>query len=212
MVVNRVSDFACGAITGVVLWNLVQFMLLARRHRSKPIAAAARTTVAEEMKVAQREGGTLDASKSDWVSVVSSPLDMQSLIARVASPKAGAIVTFSGVTRNNFNGREVVRLEYEGFESMAEREMAKVCREMREKWDIIKVAMVHRTGVCPVQEASVIIAVSSAHRRDALEAAHFGIDRIKATAPIWKKEFYADANNPSAWKENKEWHDERKRR
>ena len=91
-----------------------------------------------------------------------------------------------------------------------EREMAKICRELREKWpDVTKIAMAHRTGLCPVQEASVIIAVSSPHRKDALEAAHFAIDTLKATVPIWKKEFYAAAGGEGAWKENKEWHKQR---
>ena len=81
----------------------------------------------------------------DWVRVVTTPLTAAPLIARVASPKAGAIVTFSGVTRDNFEGQEVVRLEYEGFAPMAEREMAKICAEARRRWpDLTRVAMAHR--------------------------------------------------------------------
>lgn len=70
---------------------------------------------------------------------------------------------------------------------MAEREMSKIINQMRERWALERVSIAHRTGVCPVGEASVIIAVSSAHRKEALEAAHFAIDTLKATVPIWKK-------------------------
>jgi molybdopterin synthase catalytic subunit len=70
---------------------------------------------------------------------------------------------------------------------MAEREMSKIVKQMRDQWELERVSIAHRTGVCPVGEASVIIAVSSAHRKEALEAAHFAIDTLKATVPIWKK-------------------------
>jgi molybdopterin synthase catalytic subunit len=70
---------------------------------------------------------------------------------------------------------------------MAEREMLKIINQMRKRWVLERVAIAHRTGVCPVGEASVIIAVSSAHRKQAIEAAHFAIDTLKATVPIWKK-------------------------
>ena len=187
---ERWGSFAAGAVCAIMALRLSDAWRQRQRERRR-----------------DQDGGDHEA---DWVSVVSEPLTAETLIARVASPKAGAIVTFSGVTRDNFDGREVVRLEYEGFAPMAEREMAKICRELREKWpDVTKIAMAHRTGLCPVQEASVIIAVSSPHRKDALEAAHFAIDTLKATVPIWKKEFYAAAGGEGAWKENKEWHKQR---
>jgi molybdopterin synthase catalytic subunit len=100
----------------------------------------------------------------------------------------------------------VVRLEYEGFVPMAEREMLKICKQIRSQWDVERIAIIHRTGVCSVGEASVLIAVSSAHRKEALEAAHFAIDTLKATVPIWKKEFYK--GEEKVWKENKEWHEQ----
>jgi len=74
---------------------------------------------------------------------------------------------------------------------------------MRSKWPVKNIAIYHRLGVVPVKEASVIIAVSSAHRLQAIEACHFGIDELKAKVPIWKKEVYEDG---STWKENKECH------
>ena len=81
------------------------------------------------------------------------------------------------------------------------KELQALCARMRQRWDVRKVAIAHRTGVVPVGEASVVIAVSSAHRREALEATQFGIEELKATVPIWKKEVYEDG---SAWKANKE--------
>ena len=191
---NISLSFACGAVAALVALKLQESW---RRRR------------AVDDKEGEKDGG-------DWVRVVTTPLTAAPLIARVASPKAGAIVTFSGVTRDNFEGQEVVRLEYEGFAPMAEREMAKICAEARRRWpDLTRVAMAHRLGVCPVQEASVIIAVSSPHRKDALEAAHFAIDRLKATVPVWKKEFYGGGRGgreePGKWKENKEWHTDRQR-
>mmetsp|Transcript_27524 Transcript_27524/g.61491 ORF Transcript_27524/g.61491 Transcript_27524/m.61491 type:complete len:184 (+) Transcript_27524:136-687(+) len=144
----------------------------------------------------------------DFVMVTDEKLHTEDIEALVASPKAGAIVSFGGVTRDNFEGKQVVKLEYEGFGPMAEREMLKICHQIRGKWAVERIAIVHRTGLCPVGEASVIIAVSSAHRREAIEATHFAIDTLKATVPIWKKEFYDGES--AAWKENMEWRDSRK--
>merc|ERR1712117_649651 len=85
---------------------------------------------------------------------------------------------------------------------MAEKELQKLCERVRERWDVEKIAIFHRTGVVPLGEASVVIAISSAHRKESLEAVHFAIDDLKATVPIWKKEVYTDGTN--SWKENKE--------
>ena len=85
---------------------------------------------------------------------------------------------------------------------MAEREMLAICQRMRERWPLRHVAIAHRIGVVPIGEASVEIAVSSAHRREALEAVQFAIDDLKAHVPIWKKEIYE--GDAAAWKENAE--------
>ena len=86
---------------------------------------------------------------------------------------------------------------------MAEREMQSICSKIRERWAVRHIAMSHRTGLVPIGEASIEIAVSSAHRREALEAVHWAIDELKARVPIWKKEVYED--EPAAWKQNAEW-------
>uniref|UniRef100_A0A7S2D574 Molybdopterin synthase catalytic subunit n=2 Tax=Octactis speculum TaxID=3111310 RepID=A0A7S2D574_9STRA len=88
---------------------------------------------------------------------------------------------------------------------MAEKEMESICKQIRERWEVEHIAMEHRLGICPIQEASVLIAVSSAHRKEALEAAQYAIDTLKSSVPIWKKEFYETDDSSAVWKENKEW-------
>jgi molybdopterin synthase catalytic subunit len=118
------------------------------------------------------------------------PIVLDELLAAVADPKAGAVVVFIGMTRDNNEGRDVERLEYEAYAGMAESELAKIAQEARERWAIARLAVVHRTGVVPIGMASVVIAVSAAHRGDAFAAARFTIDRLKEVVPIWKKEFF----------------------
>jgi len=139
----------------------------------------------------------------DYVAISSNPISLNELTSFVSSPEAGAISSFAGVTRNNFEGKEVLRLEYEAYLPMAEKEMQKICTQIREKWQVLKIAIVHRIGVVPVGDSSIIIVVSSAHRRESLEAVHFAIDEVKAKVPIWKKEYYTDSTE-GVWKENKE--------
>ena len=93
-------------------------------------------------------------------------------------------------------------MEYEAYTPMALKQMRKMCSEMRARWPVRKVVMLHRLGLCPVGEASVIIAVSAEHRAEAIKAAEWGIDNLKATVPIWKKERYQDG--AASWKENAE--------
>ncbi|KAF6020057.1 MOCS2 [Bugula neritina] len=125
-------------------------------------------------------------------------------IEAVVLPSCGAISTFIGTTRDNFNDKKVIRLEYECYNSMALKELEKICLQMRNKFeDLGRVCIVHRLGLVPVCEASVFIAVSSPHRAAAIAAAEFCINQVKATVPIWKKEIYEDAT--SEWKENKEF-------
>ncbi|XP_010214065.1 PREDICTED: molybdopterin synthase catalytic subunit-like, partial [Tinamus guttatus] len=105
-----------------------------------------------------------------------------------------------GTTRNNFEGKKVIRLEYEAYTSMAETEIKKICRDVRQKWPSVQhIAVHHRLG--NNFGASVIIAVSSPHRAESLEAVRYCINTLKASVPIWKKEIYEDEYS---WKENKE--------
>lgn len=122
--------------------------------------------------------------------ITQSPINMQELTDFVADPAAGAMATFVGMTRNTNDGRRVIRLEYECYPGMAEKEMRKIAAEVLTRWPIRKVAMIHRLGQVDIGEASVAIAVSSGHRHAAFEACHFAINQLKEIVPIWKKELY----------------------
>ncbi len=117
-------------------------------------------------------------------------IDTSMLLAAVGAPSAGAVTLFIGTTRDHNDGRQVERLEYEAYEAMAVQEMRRIADDIAKQWDVVAVAMVHRVGVVPVGEASVAVAVSAAHRDEAFAACRYGIDTLKCTVPIWKKEYY----------------------
>ncbi len=125
-------------------------------------------------------GGSTAAAP--WARVSREPLSLDALAARVRDPRAGAVVTFSGVTR------EVERLDYEAYTAMAEERMAAIAAEALEAHGLCAVAVEHRVGEVPLSEPSVIVAVSAPHRGEAFAGARDVIDRVKAEAPIWKKE------------------------
>ena len=118
------------------------------------------------------------------------PLSLERVAAEVASDDAGAIATFVGTTRAHSRGREVIRLEYEAYEGMAEAEMERIAGELRERHDVIDVAILHRVGPVEIGETSVVIAVSAPHRAAAFDACREAIDTLKQTVPLWKKELY----------------------
>ncbi len=122
--------------------------------------------------------------------IVSGPIDPAGVTAAVTHPGSGATVTFIGTTRDHNDGRRVIRLEYEAYPEMALAEMRRIGDTVRQRWPIERIAIVHRIGVVPLGEASVVIAVSAGHRRAAFEACHFTIDRLKEVVPIWKKEHF----------------------
>jgi len=122
--------------------------------------------------------------------IVEGLIDAAAVTAAVADPRCGATVTFVGTTRDHNDGRTVTRLEYEAYPELALAEMRKIGDTARQRWPIERVAIVHRVGVVPIGDASVVIAVSSAHRLAAFEACHFVIDRLKEVVPIWKKEHF----------------------
>uniref|UniRef100_A0A8D0E0E3 Molybdopterin synthase catalytic subunit n=1 Tax=Salvator merianae TaxID=96440 RepID=A0A8D0E0E3_SALMN len=138
----------------------------------------------------------------DFIKLNCEKLSADEISALVISPCCGAVALFVGTTRNNFEGRKVIQLEYEAYEPMAEVEIKKICTDIRLKWPSVKhIAIHHRLGTVPISEASVMVAVSAPHRAESLEAVQYGINALKAAVPIWKKEVYEDE---SAWKENKE--------
>jgi molybdopterin synthase catalytic subunit len=125
--------------------------------------------------------------------VTDGPLSQEELVEAVASPEAGGVVIFSGVARNETHGRRVKFLEYEAHPPMAEAKMREIGETLSARWPgVKKVAMAHRVGRLEIGEASVIIAVSAAHRQEAFEACRYAIDRLKEIVPIWKKEYFED--------------------
>lgn len=117
----------------------------------------------------------------------------------------GAVATFAGVVRDHSLGRATAYLEYDAYRPMAEKKMAEIGSEVRARWDVDRIGMLHRVGRLEIGEISVLIAISSAHRKAALEACHYAIDRLKETVPIWKKEVWTDGEawiegDPSAGK------------
>ncbi|HEX2375961.1 MAG TPA: molybdenum cofactor biosynthesis protein MoaE [Gaiellales bacterium] len=122
--------------------------------------------------------------------VQAAPLDLEGVVAEVADPGAGAVATFVGITRLHSRGRTVTHLEYDAYPEMAEAEMARIAETLRGRHDVLHVAMAHRTGHVPLGEASVVIAVSAAHRGAAMDACREAIDTLKQTVPIWKKEVF----------------------
>jgi molybdopterin synthase catalytic subunit len=126
------------------------------------------------------------------IKIVQGPIDLDEVLDSVKSPEAGAIDVFIGTTRNHSDGRKVLSLEYEAYEPMAIKLMEAVGAEAGRRWGIDRFAIIHRTGRVGVGDASVVIAVSAVHRREAFEACRYMIDALKRDIPIWKKEVFSD--------------------
>jgi molybdopterin synthase catalytic subunit len=126
------------------------------------------------------------------IAIVSDSINVDAVIQSVAVPEAGAINVFVGTTRNHSSGKRVLRLEYDAYVPMAEKMMAQIEKEIRSRWEIHKISMVHMIGRLEIGMPSVVIAVSSFHRNEAFEASRYAIDRLKSIVPIWKKEFLED--------------------
>jgi molybdopterin synthase catalytic subunit len=135
----------------------------------------------------------------DLVELRDSPLDAGAVISAVSEGGAGAIAMFLGTTRAESNeaGRRLVALDYEAYREMAEQQMHALANEAKERWPILRLAVLHRVGRVEIGQPSVLIAVSTPHRAEAFEACRFLIDRIKAEATIWKKEVWEDGS--SSW-------------
>jgi molybdopterin synthase catalytic subunit len=124
------------------------------------------------------------------------PIDSASLLLAVGHPGAGALLTFTGVVRDNHRGKRVTAIEYEAYPEMALKEMDAIEGAVERKWPEVTVRIVHRTGRLAVGDASVVIAVSSPHRAEGFAALREAIESLKARVPIWKKEIYPDGH---AW-------------
>lgn len=141
--------------------------------------------------------------KKTLILLTHNKLDVHQASCDVLSERCGATSIFVGTTRDNFKGKQVVELSYECYDEMAKKEIEKICVKLREKYpDIMHILVHHRLGRVPIKESSIIVATSSPHRKDAIEATHLCVDLVKASVPVWKKEVYTDGS--SAWMSNKE--------
>jgi molybdopterin synthase catalytic subunit len=131
--------------------------------------------------------------------VIDGPIEVGELRDAVRTDADGAVLIFEGVARRYSRGREVVHLEYEAYPEMAERKLAEIGDEIRVKFGVERVAIVHRTGVLTIGEPSVVIAVASPHRKEAFVACQYAIDRLKQVVPIWKKEVWSDGAQWIGW-------------
>jgi molybdopterin synthase catalytic subunit/molybdopterin converting factor small subunit len=118
------------------------------------------------------------------------PISTDRVLRAVADPRAGAVVLFLGVVRENARGRRVDHLIYEAYEALARRELEKIAAAVAARWPVTRLAIVHRIGQLAVGEPSVAVAVSAPHRGEAFEAGRYTIDTLKRTVPIWKKEVW----------------------
>jgi molybdopterin synthase catalytic subunit len=120
------------------------------------------------------------------------PIDHHALTEMVRRPHCGGVVTFLGTVRDLTEGRVTVALDYEAYPGMAEKKMAEIEDDVRRRWPVGDVMLVHRVGRLDVGEISVAVGVSCPHRAEAFEACRYAIDRLKELVPIWKKENWAD--------------------
>ncbi len=127
--------------------------------------------------------------------VTTEPLSVQQLNDLVKRSSDGAVVTFDGIVRDNFDGRAVRYLEYEAYVAMVEKKMAEIGAEVQQKFAVGEIAMMHRIGRLEIGESSIVIAVAAPHRHAAFEACAYAMDRVKEDVPVWKKEFFADGDD-----------------
>ncbi|MGF1671181.1 MAG: molybdenum cofactor biosynthesis protein MoaE [Balneolaceae bacterium] len=133
-----------------------------------------------------------------FIDVSSEPPDLKRAFDFVKHDEAGAVNMFTGTTRNHHDGKTVVELYYDCYREMAVSELRKIADKMVDKYNLKRIYLVHRTGLVPVGEASVILAVSAAHRKEVFAATAEAMDLIKQDVPIWKRESYG---NETVWKE-----------
>ena len=122
-------------------------------------------------------------------------LDITALLRESHDPRAGAVVLFSGEARNHNHGKEVASLEFEVYEAMAEKKIAEIVSDARERWNLHYAHCVHKVGPVEISESCVVVLTSSSHRDEAYAANRYIIDRVKDEAPIWKKERFIDGGH-----------------
>lgn len=122
------------------------------------------------------------------IKLTSDVIDIAEALAHVRDATCGAVTMFEGDIRNNNQGEHVIDLEYEVYEALFHKQIARIAEEAKAKWQIHETAVIQRTGLLQVGDAGLVVCVSSAHRKDALEALSYMIEEFKTRAPVWKKE------------------------
>eukprot|EP00759_Apiculatamorpha_spiralis_P050294 PhF_6_TR4556/c0_g1_i1/m.6429/K03635/MOCS2B, moaE; molybdopterin synthase catalytic subunit len=144
------------------------------------------------------------------IQITERAIDLTEITKRATKARGGAVSTFLGTTRDHFDGRKVKELRYEAYPAMAIKAMHQIANTILERFGgsdaITAIIIQHRIGVVPVEEASVVIAIGSVHRREGLEAVSWAIDELKATVPVFKEEVYEDGTR---WKQNTEFSERR---
>ena len=128
------------------------------------------------------------------IELTEQPLSPDKFTEAVRRHSNGAVVTFLGTTRDNFEGKRVVTLEYEAYDAMAVKKLEEVRQELLAEFGLDDLAIGHRTGRVGLGEISLVVAVGSPHRKEGFLACHQAVDRIKEVVPIWKKEVYEDGS------------------
>lgn len=132
-----------------------------------------------------------------FAEITRAPLDATRLLERVSGPSNGAVVLFLGVVRDQADGRPVAGMRYEAYEPMARSELTRIAEDAERRFSVSSVAAAHRLGELDLEEASLVIAVSSPHRPAAYEASRWVLEEIKLRLPVWKHEHYTDGS--STW-------------
>lgn len=133
-----------------------------------------------------------------FIEVTQDALDLKKLVAFCLTEDTGAVDVFVGTVRDHFEGKAVTAIDYQGYPEMAEKVLQQIIEEVFEKWSVNRAAVQHRLGLLHLKDASVIIAVSTAHRKEAFEACRHIIEQIKKDLPVWKKEYFSGGE--TEWK------------
>lgn len=186
------------------LWHVYERRFPRLGEMTGSLLAAVNQEFAERSKVLH-EGDEVaflppvsGGAANDFFRVTREVIPTQGLAQQLKAAEDGAVVIFEGIVRNHSQGRKTLYLEYEAYEPMAVRKMEQIGREIKERFPIDSVGMIHRVGRLEIGETSVAIIVTSAHRGAAFEACRYAIDRLKQMVPIWKKEYFEDG---SVWAE-----------
>ena len=182
------------------LWRRYESRFPRLRELSASLLAAVNEEVAER-SWPLRDGDEVafmppvsGGANEDFYRITHRVIPTAELVRQLKASEDGAVVTFEGIVRDHSHGRKTLYLEYTAYEPLAIRKMEEIGDEIKQKYAIDRLGMIHRVGRLEIGETSVTIIVTSAHRRVAFEACHYAIDRLKETVPIWKKEIFTDGS------------------